>query len=224
MEDKEKIEIITPKKPFLCGSLVSKKEEFFDMKEKLVDAGYTNIQLPAKLDEAFEKEEWYLNLARDLQTLQQCDTIIFLDNFKNDKQALLIYLWGSALGYPMFSEDGHKLEKDNRYLPKAKKLVEGNRAKSYGPPYFDFQRSAKMGALFFNFKDLSPLFVPMFLCLVKISREYNSPKEDNLIDFCGYLLCYKKTLNSMSALAKVKSGEIPLSIEGKAVTVAENAT
>lgn len=79
-------------------------------------------------------------------------------------------------------------------LEEAHRLTSGDRNKDYGPPLHDFVRvTGMMNALFadklkpgcqFEFSDW-----PLIMNLVKISREYNSPKRDNRVDGCGYWNC-----------------------------------
>lgn len=209
METKETTETIATQNPtpiYIAGPMTGLPEHnvpaFNAMEEQLLKEGWTNIINPAKHFDGDLTLDWHVYLAYDLQALSHCGAIVFLDGWKNSKGAKFEYLWGSVFEYHMFDEEGEPIEADNRYLPKAKKLVEGDRAKAYGEPIFDFLRTAQMMEQFFGFKDISPLMVPMILAFVKISRECHKPKEDNLIDFCGYLLCFRKTLKAMNAVKK----------------------
>lgn len=79
----------------------------------------------------------------------------------------------------------------------ADSLVSGDRQGDYGHPFLDFQRTGFMaGGLLHEWAKeagksetpiaLPPELVALFMVLVKISREVNKPKADNVIDGCGY--------------------------------------
>lgn len=74
---------------------------------------------------------------------------------------------------------------DNSILLEAHKLVHGDRGESYGSPLDDFSRTATM----FNAlkgTNLTAEDVAVFMMCVKLSREANRHKRDNLVDLCGY--------------------------------------
>jgi len=84
------------------------------------------------------------------------------------------------------------MSKDNTILDEAKELVYGDRPDAYGHPLDDFTRTAKMwsGVLSDKLKvDITPEEAVLMMCCVKISREVNKPKRDNLVDLAGYAQC-----------------------------------
>ncbi len=71
------------------------------------------------------------------------------------------------------------------------------RSASYGRPEDDFGRTAgMMTALGFKFqppdgeaRDIQPTDIPLILIMVKLSRESNAHKHDNVEDIIGYANC-----------------------------------
>jgi hypothetical protein len=76
-------------------------------------------------------------------------------------------------------------------LEEAQHLVHGDRGNDYGHPLDDFRRT--VGA--FNAltgHDLKVEEGPLFMCCVKLSREANKHKRDNLVDNAGYSDCIQQ--------------------------------
>lgn len=70
-------------------------------------------------------------------------------------------------------------------LLEAQSLVHGDRGADYGHPLDDFSRTAKMWSAILGC-EVSPEKVGLCMCAVKISRQCNRPKLDNLVDLAGY--------------------------------------
>ena len=70
-------------------------------------------------------------------------------------------------------------------LDEAKELIYGARQQSYGHPWLDFSRIAKIWEAIFG-HPVTPEQVALCLIGVKISREVNAHKRDNLVDGAGY--------------------------------------
>ena len=82
-------------------------------------------------------------------------------------------------------------------LEEASKLVDGPRQSDYGHPTEDFTRTAVFLTEVLRKKltpeaSISPLDVALMMVFLKLSRQINKPKRDNLVDACGYLRCYEK--------------------------------
>ena len=77
---------------------------------------------------------------------------------------------------------------------KAIKLVLHDRNATYGDPADDYRKVAKIwsGLLAPILKrDITPQEAILMMVGLKLSREVHLPKEDNIIDAHGYLLCYE---------------------------------
>lgn len=81
--------------------------------------------------------------------------------------------------------------KQETILEEAQRLVHGDRGHNYGPPSRDFSRTALIWDALFRhrMKDgehFSPEDVGLAMVAVKMSREVNKHKRDNLVDLAGY--------------------------------------
>lgn len=70
-------------------------------------------------------------------------------------------------------------------LEEANSLVYGDRQASYGHPLDDFERTAKIWSAILG-HEVTAEQVGLCMCAVKISRQCNKPKRDNLVDLAGY--------------------------------------
>ena len=74
-------------------------------------------------------------------------------------------------------------------LQEASRLVHSDRGADYGHPLEDFTKTANL----FNTlrgTSLTAEDVALFMICVKLSREANKHKRDNLVDLCGYAETY----------------------------------
>ena len=70
-------------------------------------------------------------------------------------------------------------------LEEAKRIVHGDRGENYGHPFEDFSRTAQIWSAILEI-DVSPEQVALCMVGLKISREVNRPKRDNIVDGAGY--------------------------------------
>lgn len=71
-------------------------------------------------------------------------------------------------------------------IEEAIRLVHGARQDSYGHPYDDFSRTGRLWGAILGIDPVPPHLVALCMIAVKVSREVNAPKADNLIDIAGY--------------------------------------
>lgn len=77
-------------------------------------------------------------------------------------------------------------------LEEALLLTTGDRQKSYGPPLADFTRTAGLWTALLGKKLVSPVTpqeVALAMVCLKMSRQQNKRKRDNLVDMAGYVNC-----------------------------------
>ena len=77
------------------------------------------------------------------------------------------------------------LEPREAILDEAKRLVHGDRNDDYGHPFHDFNRAATMWTVILETR-VTAEDVALCMIAVKIAREVNKPKRDNLVDIAGY--------------------------------------
>jgi hypothetical protein len=70
-------------------------------------------------------------------------------------------------------------------LLEAQRLTHGNRNDAYGHPLDDYSRTAKLWSAILGI-DVLPEQAALCMCAVKISRQCNRPKRDNMTDLAGY--------------------------------------
>lgn len=81
---------------------------------------------------------------------------------------------------------------DENVLQEAERLIYGPRQASYGHPYDDFSKTGQMwGAILKEWRssgepNVPPELVGLCQIAVKISREVNAHKRDNIVDIAGY--------------------------------------
>lgn len=78
-----------------------------------------------------------------------------------------------------------EIEIEESILDEAKRIVHGDRGENYGHPFEDFSRTAKIWSAILDVY-VSPEQVALCMIGLKISREVNRPKRDNIVDGAGY--------------------------------------
>ena len=184
--------------------------------EKLTEQGEWCPINPAALDEEAGIEpgadfEPFIRsaLARDLEAIaNRADAVGVLPGWRESKGALAEVALAQAIGMPVYSlhpgldrpapiqpfltaSPASPKEDRTTALDKAKKLVYGDRNESYGHPYEDFNRTAKIWEALLG-TSVTPQQVAMCMVGVKLSRHVHRPKPDNIVDICGYAECLKR--------------------------------
>lgn len=138
--------------------------------------------------------EWDDYMKRDLLYLVRCEAIAVLDGWEKSRGARLEVSVAAALGLPIYEAEtmsrveiswSPQLIEGDSVCREALKLVHGDRQDSYGHPYEDFSRTAKIWTEILGHA-VTPAQVALCMIGVKLSREVNKPKRDNVVDIAGY--------------------------------------
>lgn len=86
---------------------------------------------------------------------------------------------------------GEEMPKKKSVCQEADELVSGARQSTYGHPFQNFTETAQIWQAILGRKlapgaRITPEEVGLCMIGVKIAREVNKPKRDNLVDICGY--------------------------------------
>ena len=104
-----------------------------------------------------------------------------------------------ALGNPPWDSTPKGQTNMPTILEEAAGLVDGPRQSYYGHPADDFTRTGQLWGALLGTDPIKPSMVGLMMVALKLSREMNRPKRDNLVDAAGYLrtveLVYERESN-----------------------------
>jgi nucleoside 2-deoxyribosyltransferase len=136
----------------------------------------------------------------DIDLLLQCDAIAMLPGWDGANARGSVWEWGLAqkiLGIAVYDATkvvaaenvAPKKPADETILQEAQRLVHGNRGADYGHPIDDYTRTGRMWGAILGLPDIDPRICCLMMAAMKISRETNKHKRDNLTDLAGYAEC-----------------------------------
>ena len=211
----KEIELVAPaRKAYLSGpmtGLPGDNVDAFNENAALLRAeGFTVIN-PAELDAQYETDnvEWHEYLERDLRAMledPELEGVVLLPGWRNSRGANLEAYVAKEVGKKLYeivdsNTFGDDAETFNGFnlLPvklvsvayEAQSIVLGARRFTYGHPLDNFERIADLFNATLREKLNTKLDigdVAMLMIQVKIAREMNAQKQDNLTDIVGYAL------------------------------------
>jgi len=91
-------------------------------------------------------------------------------------------------------------------LQEAERITSGDRQRDYGHPLDDYRRTA---ALWSEVLGVEVTASQAILCMIllKVSRECNKHKRDNLVDMAGYAKCLMQAEEKLESIGKELSNE-----------------
>lgn len=134
----------------------------------------------------------------DIESVLWADAVVLLPGWHASSGTAIELTVADAVGTPVFEfvEEGIHLwylqQLDRSTCPaesplaEADRLVSGDRQAAYGHPIEDFTRTGRMWGAILGVPDVDPALVGLCMAAVKISREVNKPKRDNIVDLAGY--------------------------------------
>ena len=172
-------------------------DRFAEAAHMLRSEGY-EVASPAEhdLEEGFDPDlpladqDWDLHASMrwDLARVLECDWVGLLEGWENSEGVALELAVARWAGKGIFTvADMITVEPPPESITQeAHRLVNGPRQGSYGHPIHDFTRTGKMWGAILGCDPIPPHLVGLCMVAVKISREVNLHKRDNLVDMAGY--------------------------------------
>jgi hypothetical protein len=122
----------------------------------------------------------------DLTSVLQSDAVVVLPGWEASTGVGHEVAVARCTGRPVLEYPSLKPVKEESVAKEAHRLVRGNRQASYGHPADDFTRTGRIWGAILGCDDIPPELVGLCMAAVKISREVNGHKRDNLVDLAGY--------------------------------------
>jgi hypothetical protein len=135
----------------------------------------------------------------DLDLLKTCDAIAMLPGWNGSNargsvwERAIARRWFRIPVYdalsPVPAENVAPKAVSETILQEAQRLVHGNRGADYGHPIDDYTRTGRMWGAILGIGDIDPRICCLMMAAMKVSREVNKHKRDNITDLAGYAEC-----------------------------------
>jgi hypothetical protein len=166
---------------------------FYEAENRLEDWGFDPVNPARHFRDPDNAPSWRECLRKAIRAMMDCEAVVVLPGWQESKGAVLEVDIARALGWEVLAleEDGLTgiYPVPESVNAEADRLVNGPRQNSYGHPLDDFTKTAKMWTGLLHGKLIQPITaeeVGLAMICVKLAREQNAPKRDNLVDAAGY--------------------------------------
>lgn len=215
---KPKVQQKTKEAPlfYLCGPMTGlpgyNYDEFNRIATRLRKIGY-NVVNPAENFGGSATEERSLYLRAAVAQVAAADGVVVLKGWEDSRGARLEVALAREIGIPVINEStmqtAHAEPIAETVLQEAQRLVHGDRGAAYGHPLDDYSRTAKIWSAIIG-AEVTPEQAILCMIGVKLSRECNKHKRDNLTDTCGYAECLSMVHDErLRRQDKTSSKEVP---------------
>ena len=213
LEDEDETTAQLPERIYIAGPMTGMPDHnfpaFHAAARRLQEAGWDVVNPAENFGGRTDlPRESYLRA--DVALMVECDAIAMLSGWQESKGARLEYLLARAFGMEVLDAQTlqpladapapavhlHRLkiadqEPQESVLAEAQRITSTERQNDYGHPADDFARTADMwtGILAGKLRDgarVAAMDVPLCMISVKLARESNRHKRDNLVDIAGY--------------------------------------
>ncbi len=177
-------------KVYISGPMTGKPgynyDEFHRCADRLREAGHEPLNPATSFNGATSHPAGRSAFMReDFKLILEADAVAVMPGWQDSPGADVEVRMCRELGLPVI--DGLTIEPYHESpLMEAQRIVAGARQDAYGHPFDDFTRTGRMWGAIVGSDDISPDKVALCLIAVKISREVNAPKRDNVVDIAGY--------------------------------------
>jgi hypothetical protein len=141
---------------------------------------YTNPDLVGQGFDLEKSMEW------DLGSVLVSDAVVVLPGWRASTGVGHEVAVARVTGRPVLEYPSLDPVKEESVTAEAERLVHGARQGAYGHPADDFARTGRIWGAILGVDDIPPHLVGLCMAAVKISREVNGHKRDNLTDLAGY--------------------------------------
>lgn len=178
--------------------------------------GY-EVNNPSEIDGGSTDKSWEFYMKRAIMLLLKSDEVWLLSDWEESQGACIEARIALILGMTVRNANDRSvmnhyllncsLESSSEFIAgkvhpaaalkpfseticqEADRLVSCDRQETYGHPFHDFTKTGKIWAAIFGIPEVTPEQVALCMVGVKISRECNKHKRDNLVDGAGYFKC-----------------------------------
>jgi hypothetical protein len=116
------------------------------------------------------------------------DKAFFAPGWQDDKDCVKEHDECERLGIEIIYDGLPEVTEREKLLDEAKRIVCGDRDQQYGKPEDNFETIAKLWSYYLTYP-ISKGDVAMMMILLKVAREGEKHKHDNLVDIAGYAAC-----------------------------------